>query len=794
MQIRRSCRAALGLGGLALAAILWTHTAHAATAPPPAGAPAQDAAAPGRLIGTVVDASGGAVAGAVVTLRTPDGERRATSDNSGTFTFDRVPKGSLTGSASFPRFAPASIALDAPRAGLRLVLQPVPITEEVTVSAAAPTAARVTAAARTGAPLLDVPQAVTVVTRELIADQTMDSMADVVNYVPGVGMAQGEGHRDAPIFRGNTSTSDFFVDGLRDDTQYLRDLYNVERVEVLKGPNGLLFGRGGIGGVINRVTRQADFMPTREVMLQGGSWGHRRLTADLGNAVGQNAAARVTGMYENSGTFRDHVDVERYGVNPTVAFGLGPDTILRAGYDFFHDERTTDRGIPSLGGAPLDVEPDTFFGDAALNRTDVTVNALSAALEHRFNARVTLINRVRFADYAKFYQNLVPGAVNAAQATVPLTGYNNDTQRQNVFNQTDLILTQRTGRINHTVLAGVEVGRQVTDNLRMTGYFPGLGASVTSVSVPLDNPLNTQPVEFRSSATDANNHGVATAAAVYVQDEVALSPQVDAIVGLRYDRFAVDFLDNRTASGFTSRDGLLSPRVGVVYKPVTPVSLYASYSRSYLPRAGEQLSSLSLSNVALEPEEFRNYEAGVKWEIAPPVALTAALYRLTHGNVVVRDAVDPAVSHLVDAERTAGLEIELAGSLSDRWVIQGGYAYQDGKITESLSAAVVAGARLAQVPRHSFSVWNKYDVTSKWGAGVGVITRSDVFVATDNRVVLPGFARVDTAVFFTPTARVRASVNVENLFDERYYWSAHNNTNIAPGSPRAVRVALTTRF
>jgi catecholate siderophore receptor len=203
---------------------------------------------------------------------------------------------------------------------------------------------------------------------------------------------------------------------------------------------------------------------------------------------------------------------------------------------------------------------------------------------------------------------------------------------------------------------------------------------------------------------------------------------------------------------------------------------------------------LSLSNQALEPENFRNVEVGAKWEIAPDLSLTTAGYRLNHGNVVVRDPADPTVSHLVDAERTTGLEIELAGNLSRRWTVQGGYAYQDGEITRSLSAAVTAGARLAQVPRHTFSLWNRVQLSPVWGAGVGVISRSESFVSTDNVVVLPGFARVDAAVFARINPRVRAQVNVENLLDRRYYASAHNNNNIAPGAPRTLSLALTTDF
>ncbi|MBM3818232.1 MAG: TonB-dependent siderophore receptor [Acidimicrobiia bacterium] len=744
--------------------------------------------------GLVVDSMGGVVTGASVVARTSAGERTTVTTATGTFAFDQLPAGAATLTVSFDGFATRTITVDVGRTDVRVVLSPGNVVEEVTVRAPATTALRTRTATRTDTPLRDVPQAVTVISRDLIADQTMSSMADVVNYVPGVGMAQGEGHRDAPIFRGNTSTSDFFVDGIRDDTQYLRDLYNVERVEVLKGPNGMVFGRGGVGGVINRVTRQADWMPAREVVVQGGSWEHRRVAADLGHAFSSTIAARLTGVFEGSETYRGGGHLDRYGLNPTVAFAIGPRTTLRAGYEFFHDERTNDRGVPSFAGRPLDVDRETVFGNIDANESRLTLNAGSASVEHRVSDRFTLRNHLRVADYDKYYQNTVPGGVNAARTTFALTAYNSGTDRRNVFNQTDLTFTAATGRIEHQLLAGVEVARQVTDNLRLTGFFPSVGAAATSVTLPIANPTTSLPVEFRSSAREQDNHGVATAAGVYAQDQIALSRHVQAIVGVRYDRFDVDFIDNRNGAQFASTDDLVSPRVALVFKPVTPVSLYASYSRSYLPRAGEQLSSLSLGTQALEPEVFRNREIGAKWEMAPALSLTAVVYRLDHGNVVVRDAVNPTLSHLVDAERTSGLELELSGSLSSRWTMLGGYAYQDGEITRSLSAAVVAGARLAQVPRHSFSIWNKYDVSRVWGVGLGVISQSDRFVATDNLVVLPAYARVDAAVFATINPRLRLHVNVENLFDEHYFWAAHNNNNIAPGSPRGVRAALTTRF
>lgn len=652
-------------------------------------------------------------------------------------------------------------------------------------------AERMTSATKTDTPLRDVPQSVAVVTRDQIRDQDIRGIGEAVRYVPGVSIAQGEGNRDTPIFRGNSSTADFFVDGVRDDVQFFRDLYNIERVEVLKGPNAMIFGRGGAGGVINRVTKQADWNDTRELLLQGGSYENLRGSADLGAGLSDNVAVRVTGVYEDSESYRDDVELERWGVNPTASFRLGADTLLTLGYEHFSDERTADRGIPSFNGRPVDVDESTFFGDPDRSISDADVDSLTAAIEHQFGNGIILRNRLRYADYSKFYQNVFPGAVTRApsgELQAAISAYSNETQRENIFNQTDLTFYADTGPVSHTLLAGVELGRQETDNVRLTGFF------ASPVNVPIANPRTNAPLTFRPSATDANNHGVAKQAAVYLQDQISFSPQFQAVLGLRYDRFEVDFRNNRTGAEFAGNDDLVSPRVGLIYKPAEPVSLYASYSLSYVPRAGEQLASLTLTNQALDPEKFTNYELGAKWDIRPDLALTAAIYQLDRSNVAIADPADPARSLLVDGQRTRGFELGLTGNLTEAWSIIAAYAYQDGELTATASPTARDGARLAQLPKHSVAVWNRYDFSPMWGVGLGVIHQGDRFTSTDNQVTLPDFTRFDGALFFTLNENLRAQVNVENLFNEDYALNAHSNNNISPGSPRAFRVSLLTRF
>jgi catecholate siderophore receptor len=641
-------------------------------------------------------------------------------------------------------------------------------------------------ATKTLTPLLDVPQSVSVVTRDLIADQSMQGLADLVRYVPGAGMAQGEGNRDTVILRGNSSTSDFFVDGVRDDVEYFRDLYNLDRVEVLKGPNAMIFGRGGAGGVVNRVTRQADWQPVRELSLEGGSWDHRRATFDLGGAASDRVAARVMGVYEDSGSYRDGVDFERRGVNPTFAWQAGDATLVRLSYEYYDYDRTADRGLPSEDGRPFATSASTFFGDPGLSTTDATVNLVSVVVDHSFE-RAQLRNRTVYGDYDKFYQNVFAGgAVDSATGLVPLAAYNNAQRRENLFNQTDLTFAFDTGAVGHEVLAGLELGRQVTDNFRQTGYFNGTDLSFL---VPAADPTVQVPVSFRQSATDSDNHGRATVAAVYVQDQVRLTEKWLAVLGVRYDSFDMDFTNRRTGERIRTSDDPVSPRGGLIYKPVEDLSLYASYSQTFVPRAGAQLASLSPTNSAFDPEEFENVEVGAKWDLRPDLALTAAVFQLDRTNVVIPDPADPTRSILVDGQRTKGGELGLSGRIGEAWSIQGGYAYQDGELTERLG-----GNRLAQLPRHVASLWNRYDFRADWGVGLGVIYQSAMFAAADNLVTLDGFTRVDAAVYYTPTERVRLQLNVENLLDEDYHPNAHNNNNITPGSPLAVRAGVTLQF
>lgn len=649
----------------------------------------------------------------------------------------------------------------------------------------------ISTATRTTLPLRDLPQAVTVINRALIDDLSMQGMADVVRYVPGITMGQGEGHRDQPTIRGNSTTADFFVDGVRDDAQYFRDLYNVERVEALKGSNAMVFGRGGGGGVINRAMKEADWVPLREMVLQGGSYGNRRIAVDARQGLNDVVAARLNAVYERSDVFRDAVSVKRHGVHPTITLA-SPSRATRAtfGYENFSDERTVDRGIPSFQGQPFETGVGTFFGNPALSYSDAKVHSSAATLSHQPGTGFSIRNTTRFTSYTKFYQNVFPGAVNASGSEVALNAYNSSHDRRNLINQTDISTVLRTGALRHTLLVGAELGRQVTDNYRNTGYFDN---GATAASVPVSTPTSFIPVSFRQSASDADNHVTNSLRSLYAQDQIAVSDQLQILAGIRYESFGIRHHDNRANTTLRRTDGMFSPRIGIVLKPSLPTSVYGSYSVSHLPSAGDQFAGLSDVTKALEPESFENLEIGAKWDVADRLSLTTAAYRLDRTNTRSPSPTNPSLSVQTGSQRSSGYEIGVSGTIAPSWDVAGGFARQKALITSTTSAAG-EGASVPLVPSSTLSLWSKHQVSPSLGAGVGVVHQAEMYAAIDNTVTLPGFTRFDAAVFARLGSHLRAQVNLENVFNQRYYPLAHNNNNITPGSPRTVRLSLTTGF
>lgn len=653
-------------------------------------------------------------------------------------------------------------------------------------------------ATRTCTEVKDVPQALTVISESQIEDQALRSIADVLTFVPGAMPGTGEGNRDQITLRGNNTTADFFVNGVRDDVQYFRDLYNAERVEVLRGPNAMIFGRGGGGGIVNRVTKRASGGSYREFAAMADSEGGFRLTGDVDMPLGGEAGLRVNGVYENGESFRRRVDLERYGVNPTVGIDLG-DTRVDFSYEYFHDRRTADRGLPSLAGRPLKGSDRAFFGDPEDSFADIDAHIASLAVEHRFGSEVTVRNRTQYADYDKFYQNIFPSAAVGADGQVRLSAYNDTTRRENYFSQTDLVWKGALAGLDHTFLLGFEIGRQDGEQRRRNGFFQPSDSPflfVPAADPTVDAVVVFRPVNTNAARTPANWVDVeASVLALYAQEQLRLSDAVEIVAGLRYDRFELDLTNLNTGAPFGRTDNLFSPRLGLIVKPVPELSLYASYSRSYLPSSGDQFASLDLTSEALKPERFDNYEIGAKWEPIEGLLASLAVYRLDRSNTRAPGPT-PGTVVLTGETRAQGIEIGLERNITGRWQVSAGYALQDAEIrsrTQDCDPAV-DGCEVPLVPRHQFAMWNRYDVDSRLGFGLGVVARSKAFASIGNDVTLPGYVRVDAAVFYELAEGIEAQINVENLLGADYFPTAHNDNNIAPGAPTTGRATVRVRF
>jgi catecholate siderophore receptor len=673
-------------------------------------------------------------------------------------------------------------------------------------------------ATKTNTPLINVPQSAAVLTKGFIQDQSTHSITDLSRYVPGVAVHQGEGNRDELVIRGVDSSANFFVNGFRDDVQYYRDIYNVQSVEVLKGPSALVFGRGSGGGVVNRTLKEADGTRVYEATAQTGSWGDRRVTLDAGQAVNENVAVRLNAFYEGSDTFRDFGHLERYGFNPTVTLKPDDDTKVKLSYEYYHDRETADRGNPSIGTgtrfnptSPFVPNGDfsAFFGSPVYNNTYADVQTGMAVIEHDFGNGLTVKNSSLYADFNRAYQNVYPGSSVAANGTFNYNAYNHITNRENAFNQTDFIYKTMTGPIRHTIAFGTEFGRQTGIDLRNTGIFASTGTNVAPGNA--FDPTFFGTINFIHHPTAVNTDGVTTPdsnskyrlniESAYAQDQIEVTRWLQLIAGARFDRFDFSATDQNTNIFRARTDDKVSPRAAVIVKPVDNVSVYGAYSISFLPSSGDQFSALNTGSALIPPQKFENAEVGVKWNIFPRLQYTAAIYQLNRTNVPL--AIGGGLFAISGLNVIKGFETALTGYVTNDWQVTLGYAYTDARIgsdTNSSTAAVpppptiLKGNRVQLVPFNQLSLWNKYQIDPMWGAGLGIIYFSDSYAASDDFVKLPGFVRVDAALYLKINAMWKAQLNVENIFNTGYWASADGNNNISPGQGRTVRVLARATF
>ena len=657
-------------------------------------------------------------------------------------------------------------------------------------------------ALRTPTPILDVPQSLSIVTSEEILRRGFTSVSDIIEYLPGVSMSQGEGHRDAVVFRGVRSTADFFIDGVRDDVQYYRPLYNLEQLEVLRGPNALLFGRGGTGGILNRVTKKAN---TGENFSQltgyADSFGAGGLQGDVNIGLSDTVAFRVNAMAEGLDNHRDHYDGERVGINPTVRMMLSEATRLDVSYEYVDHERFIDRGIPTgSNGEPVERFDRVVFGDPDVNLTSLEAHIFIANLQHRFSDSMKGQLTAFYGDYDKLYQNFYAASYSESNSpdVVTLDGYVDTTQRDNLIFSGNLIKELAFVGMSHRFLVGAEYVDTSSNQDRWNTYWSETAddREAFMVTRPMGivggsgvNALGVQTVnDFTVDLNDDTRVGIEVVS-VYAQDEMAVTESLDLVLGARFDQFEIDVFNVPASESRSKREEEVSPRIGVVYKPMQNMSLYASYSESFLPRSGEQFANINGSKNQLDADTFANTELGFKWDISSSLSFTAAIFEIEQESPQVADS-DPDTLDVIKSE-TDGFELQLEGQITDAWYVSAAYSFLDG---EQMGRSGPTGLRPRELPENMFSVWNFVQFTANLGMGIGLTYQDESFINNSNTARLPSYTRVDAAIYYEWSDDWRIQLNVENLGDTDYYPSSHSTHQATVGAPFNARIAITKDF
>lgn len=635
-------------------------------------------------------------------------------------------------------------------------------------------------AAKVALPLRDIPQSIAVVPAEVLRDQRALSLQDAVRNVPGVTLASGDGQRDEFRIRGFTAIADQFVDGFRDDALYYRDLSNVDRVEVIKGPAAVLYGRGSSGGLVNRVTKKPDGDITA-LALSAGSFDSIRGEIDIGRLDQMSRVGfRLTGAVEDNGSFREQQFLKRYALAPSLLIGAGQDTTILVQADYVNDRRIMDLGIPALNGRPVNVPRATYYGAANARDADVAHSEVVSeriALTHRFSDTLSLRNGFNHYRYALDRQSTIPSAVDAAALTVTLEHSRFDRDEEGWSNQTEL--TQKLSVLGtaHTILYGVEIAHQN----KVSQRFAGRTVAITSIFHPVlpvvdNDSFNTFT---DNSVTRLDTRGL------YVQDLIDFGHGIKAMLGLRHDWF-IQKTDRRLPgqTDLARTDRNLSPRAGLLFQPDAAQSYYLSWSRSFQPSA--ETFALAANNSDIGPEQTTNKEVGAKYVLFDGrLSVQAAAFILRRTGI---KGADPVTQRIVPigTQRTRGVELSAALDLPENVRAIAGYSHLDTRVTESATPGLI-GKRATLTPLSSANLFFTKTIATRYGLGGGVNYVGDRWADPANTTVLPSYVTFD-ALAWAQVGPVRLQLNAYNLTNKRYIIAGHGTSPILnlPGAPRSV--------
>ena len=640
-------------------------------------------------------------------------------------------------------------------------------------------------ALKTPVPILDVPQTVSIVTDVDIRKQGFREIGDIIRYTPGVNTSQGEGHRDSVVFRGVRSTADFFQDGVRDDVQYYRSLYNVEQVEILRGPNALLFGRGGTGGIINRVTKKAVVGETFTAHDVGiDSFGAADIALDTNFQLENGAALRINLHSDTLANHRDHYDGNRVGFNPTMTLKLSPETTVFLSYEYADHERFIDRGIPTINGSPDESLSDIVFGNSSANVQTLEATIMRAQVEHTISDTSKANFSFTSSSFDKLYQNIYASGYDGTLVT--MDGYYDPTERDNTIMSANLVNELSLGGVVHTLLIGAEFIQTDNENLRYDANWSTTNDDneIFNITRPIDFTVNSGGVATALDYVTKLNRQTASdisVTSIFIQDQIDLSDNWKLMVGGRLDDFDITVDDIKNGTSESRNDNTFSPRAGVIYKPQENVSLYLSYSESFLPRSGEQFKALSATSARLDPDVFESTEIGMKVALNENISLNAAYF--DSEQVRAERDNDTGETSEVRGLTVDGFEIELKGRVVDNLNLA--IAYSD------LSGETSSGGIPREIPEHTLSAFVAWEVNEKLSVGLGLTQQGESKIKDNTPgLVLPEYTRVDLSAYYQVAPNLSVQMNVENLMDELYFPHSHSTHQASVGESVNSRVSL----
>lgn len=661
-------------------------------------------------------------------------------------------------------------------------------------------------------PLRDTPQSITVVPQAVIQDRAATSLRDVMRNVSGISLVAGEGGGaggDNFRIRGFAANNDLFLDGMRDLAQTTRDPFNLDSIEVAKGPSSAIAGRGATGGSINQVSKTPFLESLRGGTFMLGSDATKRITADINeplNSYGPDVALRLNAMVHDADVAdRDEIYLKRWGIAPSLAIGLG--TATRYTFSLFHqdDDNLPDYGLPFVQGrmvdstdAAYDVDRSNYYGLKDFETEQTEATAATFKVEHDVSDSLMLRNQLRSSRNTRLAVVGPPRNPNVAADTVSRGGSNSlagrDAKNTLLINQTDITKNFTFDTIEHSIVGGIELSREGFDNQAFS--FPGV--PTTSLSNPdADTPYAGARVD--GIVTDNSAEGLAA----YISDTVKLDEHWQLIGGLRWDKFTLDGTTTDALGTETDTDRSdteTSYRVATVYKPVENASFYAGYGTSFNPSAEAltlSTSGTASNNLDLAPETNRAIELGTKWDVLDEhLALTAALFRIEKTNARTRDAGALGTVIALDGEQVVdGVELGISGNLSRQWqVIAGTTHLFKCEVTESNNSLEV-GNELGNCPDTTLNFWTTYQLPSNFDVGFGgqYVSERTVSNTVDNK--LASYTLFDAMLGYQVNPAVGLQANLINLTDELYFDRFHGGGGHGvPGAGRTLLLSASLTY